>query len=125
MKLERVIIVLVMLWSGTGLAAIEHPAQTLVEDSIAKVLQILSENSERIKTDQAFILETIDTHISPGLDFNSMTKLALGKNWKTPLSFISIQGIQAAHLPFKFSFGTIFHGPFRLVSEPREKLFQR
>lgn len=82
MKLERVIIVLALLWSGAGLAAIEHPAQILVESSISRVLQILAENSERIKTDQAFILETIDTHISPGLDFNSMTRLALGKNWK-------------------------------------------
>ncbi len=82
MKPQGVIMVLAMLWSGAGSTAVEHPAQTLVVDSTTRVLQILSENSERIKTDQEFLLQTIDTHISPRLDFVSMTKLAVGKNWK-------------------------------------------
>ena len=83
MKLERVIVALAMLWSGAGLTAVEHPAQTMVADSTARVLQLLTENKERIKTDPAFVLEVIEAHISPHLDFISMTKLAVGKNnWK-------------------------------------------
>ena len=82
MKLERVILTLAMLWSSTGLTAVEHPAQTMVVDSTEKVLQLLSENRERIKTDPAFVLEVINANISPNLDFISMTKLAVGKSWK-------------------------------------------
>ena len=82
MRLEGLIVALAMLWSGAGATAIEHPAQTLVAGSTTRVLQILSENSERIKTDPEFLLQTIDTHISPHLDFVSMTKLAVGKNWR-------------------------------------------
>lgn len=82
MKLERVIVALAVLWSSAGLTAVEHPAQTLVSESTDKVLQILSENSERIATDPAYVLAVINTYISPNLDFVSMTKLAVGKNWK-------------------------------------------
>jgi len=82
MRLEGLIVALAMLWSGAGATAIEHPAQTLVAGSTTRVLQILSENSERIKSDPEFLLQTIDVYISPHLDFISMTKLAVGKNWR-------------------------------------------
>lgn len=81
-KIFRNISMLIVLWSGLGHAADEHPAQVLVADNTAKVLDILTENSERIKTDEAFLQETIDTYITPNLDFVAMTKLAIGKNWK-------------------------------------------
>lgn len=73
---------LVVLWCTAGLATDRHPAQALVVDSTEKVLQILDENSERIRTDGAFLQKIIDTHITPNIDFISMTKLAVGKNWR-------------------------------------------
>lgn len=80
--IRAAIVIWGILYSATGFAEDQHPAQVLVVDSTEKVLQILSENSERIKTDKAFLRETIDTYIAPNLDFVSMSKLVVGKNWK-------------------------------------------
>ncbi|MEM7209317.1 MAG: ABC transporter substrate-binding protein [Pseudomonadota bacterium] len=82
MQIFRTAVAALFVISGVVSAAEEHPAQTLVQSTTETVLQVLSENSERVKTDAAFLRETIVTHIEPSLDFTSMTKLAVGKNWK-------------------------------------------
>ena len=60
----------------------DHPAQTLVVDSTTKLITVLKEEGERIKTDKAFLDEQIATHVVPNIDFNLMTKLAVGKAWR-------------------------------------------
>ena len=82
MKMMRLISLLAAMWSTTVFAADEHPAQTLVVNSTEKVLTLLTENSERVKNDHEFLLELINNHITPNLDFVTMTKLAVGKNWR-------------------------------------------
>ena len=82
MKITHWISILILLWSGVSTAADEHPAQVLMEQNTSEVLQILADNSDRIKTDEAFLRETIDTYFTPNLDFLTMTKLAVGKTGK-------------------------------------------
>lgn len=63
-------------------AADDHPAQKMVADSTTQLFDILKEESDRIKTDTAFLDEQIATHVVPHVDFNTMTKLAVGKSWR-------------------------------------------
>ncbi len=68
--------------SAFSLAADDHPAQVLVVDSTTTLLDILKTEGERIKTDQAFLTAQVQEHVVPNLDFDSMTKLAVGKYWR-------------------------------------------
>jgi phospholipid transport system substrate-binding protein len=43
----------------------------------------LAQFGERIKSDEAYLSELIDTHVVPNLDFESMTKLAVAKAWRS------------------------------------------
>ena len=60
----------------------DHPAQQLVQDSTTKLIAVLKEEGERIKTDKAFLDEQIATYVVPNIDFDLMTKLAVGKAWR-------------------------------------------
>lgn len=66
----------------TALAADDHPAQTLVVDSTTKLIGVLKSEGERIKTDQEYLDAQISTYVVPNVDFNTMTKLAVGKSWR-------------------------------------------
>jgi phospholipid transport system substrate-binding protein len=59
----------------------EHP-QALVEAAIDNVLTELKQNSEEIKADPNKIYELVQTTLIPHFDFDKMSKLALGKNWR-------------------------------------------
>jgi phospholipid transport system substrate-binding protein len=59
----------------------EHP-QALVEAAIDNVLTELKENAEEIKADSNKIYELVQTTLIPHFDFDKMSKLALGKNWR-------------------------------------------
>jgi len=63
-------------------AADDHPAQTMVVDSTSELIDVLKTQSDRIKNDKAFLDEQIDKLVVPYVDFNTMTKLAVGKSWK-------------------------------------------
>ena len=60
----------------------DHPAQTLVVDSISAMLDVLKNDGERIKSDPDYLQSKVDEPIIPNLDFNTMTKLAVGKFWR-------------------------------------------
>ncbi len=60
----------------------DHPAQTLVVDSISAMLDVLKNDGERIKSDPDYLQSKVDELIIPNLDFNTMTKLAVGKFWR-------------------------------------------
>lgn len=66
----------------TATAADDHPAQILVVDSTTALIDVLKKEGERIKTDKAFLDEQIVNFVVPHVDFNTMTKLAVGKSWK-------------------------------------------
>lgn len=62
--------------------AADHPAQTLVVDSISAMLDVLKNDGEKIKSDPDYLQARVDELIIPNLDFNTMTKLAVGKFWR-------------------------------------------
>ncbi len=64
------------------LAADDHPAQAMVVNSTSQLIDVLKTQSDRIKNDEAFLDEQIDKFVVPYVDFNTMTKLAVGKSWK-------------------------------------------
>lgn len=68
--------------SSTVSSAADHPAQTLVEDSITAMLDVFQKNGEKLKSDPDFLKAKVDELIVPNLDFNTMTKLAVGKFWR-------------------------------------------
>jgi len=60
----------------------DHPAQTMVVKSTSKMIDVLKAEGERIKTDKAFLDEQVANLVVPNIDFNTMTKLAVGKSWR-------------------------------------------
>lgn len=60
----------------------EHPAQTIVVESTSGLLEVLKSERERVKTDKAFLDQQVNEHVVPYVDFDTMTKLAVGKSWK-------------------------------------------
>lgn len=67
--------------SAVSVAA-EHPAQTLIVESITALLDVLETEGDRLKSDPDFLQAKVDELIVPNLDFNTMTKLAVGKFWR-------------------------------------------
>lgn len=83
MKIKKLIIAgLLSLMALAASAADDHPAQTLVVSSTTDLIDVLKKEGDRIKNDQAFLDEQIATYVVPNVDFNTMTKLAVGKSWK-------------------------------------------
>lgn len=72
----------IALASITVQAAEDHPAQTLVEDSITTMFELYQNEGDRLKSDPEFLQAKIDELIIPNLDFVSMTKLAVSKFWR-------------------------------------------
>ena len=82
-KMRQIIATCLLLsWSLLATAADDHPAQALVVDSTTALLDVLEKDSERVKNDRDFVNEQIATYIVPYVDFNTMTKLAVGKSWR-------------------------------------------
>lgn len=63
-------------------AAEQHPAQTLIVDSISTLLEVLETEGDRLKSDPDYLQSKVDELVVPNLDFNTMTKLAVGKFWR-------------------------------------------
>jgi len=68
--------------SFSSFAAAEHPAQELVVDGVNQMLDILRTEGDALEKDPALLQSKIDEVIVPRLDFNTMTKLAVGKFWR-------------------------------------------
>jgi len=69
-------------FASTFVQAEDHPAQALVENSIVLMLDILENKKAEIESDPEYLQTQIDELIVPNLDFETMTKLAVGKFWK-------------------------------------------
>jgi phospholipid transport system substrate-binding protein len=54
----------------------------LIEQTMSEVLEIMKKDSALL-TDEARLLELVDAKILPHFDFGRMTKLAVGKAWRT------------------------------------------
>ncbi len=78
---------LAVVMAGTALvsgqaASAEHPAQQLVEDSVAQLLELMRTEGDRVREDRDYLLGKLDEMVVPHLDFVSMTKLSVGKYWR-------------------------------------------
>jgi len=63
-------------------AAADHPAQALVKDAVEQVIDVLDTQAEELAADPELLSRTVDQYIVPYVDFNTMTKLAVGKFWR-------------------------------------------
>jgi len=73
---------LLSLITSVSVASDEHPAQTLIVESITAMLEVLETEGDRLKSEPEYLQAKVDELIVPNLDFNTMTKLAVGKFWR-------------------------------------------
>ena len=73
---------LIALTTAVAFADQRTPEQ-IVEQTSTQLLQIINEQADRIRHDEGYVNQVIDTLILPIIDLQSMAKLILGKHWKT------------------------------------------
>ncbi len=81
-RLQVLLTALVLSVSSMVSVAADHPAQTLVVDAITAMLDVLKNDGDKIKSDPDYRQSKVDELIVPHLDFDTMTKLAVGKFWR-------------------------------------------
>ncbi len=81
-RLQVLLTALVLSVSSMVSVAAEHPAQTLVVDAISSMLDVLKNDGDKIKSDPDYRQSKVDELLVPHLDFDTMTKLAVGKFWR-------------------------------------------
>ena len=75
---------MVLLWSfSVNISAASIGPQELIQQTSDKVMQTLEKNKEVYKKDPDQIYVLVDEIILPHLDFKAMSKLALGKHWRS------------------------------------------
>lgn len=83
LKRIRAVLGMILLGSACMVAsAAEHPAQTMVMESINAMLDVMKNEGDRIKSDKEYLQSRVDELIVPNIDFDTMTKLAVGKFWR-------------------------------------------
>lgn len=84
--MKRLAGVIVLAWLLLPLTALGSTStadpQALVRDTTDQVLAILRSDSERIKTDPAYLYSVVEQIVLPHFDFEEMTRLAVGKYWR-------------------------------------------
>ena len=81
-RLQVLLTALVLSVSSTVSVAAEHPAQAMVVDAVSSMLDVLKNDGDKIKSDPEYRQSKVDELIVPHLDFDTMTKLAVGKFWR-------------------------------------------
>ncbi len=83
--MEKLLSILLLLVGGfcSSVMADERTPEQIVEQTSTEILQIINEQSERIKSEEGYVNEVINDLILPVIDLQSMGKLILGKHWKS------------------------------------------
>jgi len=76
------LLILALAWSPAALAAPGDPVKE-VSESTTRVLQMLGENRERLRNDEAYVFELVEQEILPYVDFEGMSRLILARHWRT------------------------------------------
>lgn len=76
-------ILLVAAGSAQVSAQDAHPAQVVIETAVNEMITFLSSNIEEVKADPSLLADKVDESIVPHIDFLAMTRLSVGKNWRT------------------------------------------
>ena len=69
------------LGQGPAVAA-EHPAQAMVEEAVNEALDVLRTRKDELVENPDLLRSEVDRIVVPHVDFNTMTKLAVGKHWR-------------------------------------------
>jgi len=89
--MQRLLFVFAALFSFVFLPTVAVQADELVEsaepvalvqDATEKMLQALKDNEEQLAEDSSVIYGLVQEILMPNFDFDKMSKLALGKNWR-------------------------------------------
>ncbi|WP_018232418.1 MlaC/ttg2D family ABC transporter substrate-binding protein [Thioalkalivibrio thiocyanodenitrificans] len=66
-------------------AALAGPGDPVeqVRESADRVMQLLRDNEERLSNDSNFVYELVEEEILPLVDFEGMSRLILGRHWRT------------------------------------------
>lgn len=78
----RLLLACLLLMTSVVALAEEHPAQKLIVDSISAMLQVFENEGDRLKAEPEYLSAKVEELIVPNLDFDTMTKLAVGKFWR-------------------------------------------
>ena len=87
-RMSRLQLVLVMLFSLLLMPAVAVQADdsnepvALIQDATEKMLQALKDNEAQLVEDSSLIYGLVQDILMPNFDFDKMSKLALGKNWR-------------------------------------------
>ena len=73
---------LVLVLLTTAMAEIRSP-EVIIEQTSTQLLNIINQESDRIREDAKFVDSIVNDIIVPIIDLQSMAKLILGKHWKT------------------------------------------
>ena len=66
-----------------GAQAAETPPDVLAKNTTQEVIAILKQDKEIQSGNQKKLLDLIDAKVLPHFDFSQMTKLAVGRNWRS------------------------------------------
>jgi phospholipid transport system substrate-binding protein len=85
MKLLNTLIAMLLSFAlmNSAVAAAGQSPDELVKDASQRVMKILTDEQARIESDPQFLYGLVDEVILPLIDFDAMTKLTLGKHWRT------------------------------------------
>lgn len=81
--IPKLLLVLTVFASGLALATDVVPPDVLVRDTSKEVLEIVKKDKDIQAGDRKKILDLVETKILPHFDFTRITRLAVGKNWRS------------------------------------------
>jgi phospholipid transport system substrate-binding protein len=82
-SLKLIFTLLFLSFSFSSLHADELPKpQALVKNASENMIQALKDNKEALAANPDLIYELVEKILMPNFDFEKMSKLALGKNWR-------------------------------------------
>ncbi|MDQ7076020.1 MAG: ABC transporter substrate-binding protein [Gammaproteobacteria bacterium] len=70
------------LLSAFSTLALADSPQEMVIKTTDSLFELLKKEQDRLQSDPVFLRQQVDELILPHMDFNAMTKLAVGKNWR-------------------------------------------
>lgn len=81
--IPKLLLVLAAFASDLTLAADIVPPDVLVRNTSKEVLEIIKKDKDIQTGDRKKLLDLVETKILPHFDFTRITRLAVGKNWRT------------------------------------------
>src|SRR3954469_11324857 len=75
-------LVVLALWGGAAVAQAQTAPDKLVKDVANDVLRSLREDPDLRTGSQSKMSELIEKKVAPHFDFERMTRLAVGRNWR-------------------------------------------